>query len=193
MMPGHETLDETLKMTLDREQTLSLGALALILVLCATLVQYAMQTRSEAAQQLDERRETVARLEARARADGPGRTITTAPASAFLDASTQGLAGAQLQAYLTQTAGAQQAAIISSGLEPTKREDTPDTIRLQATFEVGLVALQAILYRLESGTPYVFVEALAVQPAGAAGGRPPEDPLLRATLSVRAFWRRGSS
>jgi general secretion pathway protein M len=98
-----------------------------------------------------------------------------------------------LQAYLTQTAGAQQAAIISSGLEPTKREDTPDTIRLQATFEVGLVALQTILYRLESGTPYVFVEALAIQPAGAAGGRPPEDPLLRATLSVRAFWRRGSS
>ena len=55
------------------------------------------------------------------------------------------------------------------------------------------MALQAILYRLESGTPYVFVEALAIQPAGAAGARPPEDPLLRATLSVRAFWRRGSS
>ncbi len=182
-----------LKMTLDREQTLSLGVLALILVVCACLVQYAMQARSEAAQQLDERRETVARLEARARADGPGRTIGTAPASAFLDAATQGLAGAQLQAYLTQMAAAQQAAIISSGLEPTKREDTPDTIRLQATFEVGLVALQAILYRLESGTPYVFVEALAIQPAGAAGGRPPEDPLLRTTVSVRAFWRRGSS
>jgi len=180
-------------MTLDREQTFSLGALALILVVCACLVQYAMQSRSEAAQQLGERRDTLARLEARARVDGPGRTITTAPASAFLDASTQGLAGAQLQAYLTQTAGAQQAAIISSGLEPTKREDTPDTIRLQATFEVGLVALQAILYRLETGTPYVFVEALAIQPAGAAGGRPSEDPLLRATLSVRAFWRRSSS
>ena len=182
-----------LNMTLDREQALALGALALILVICACLVQYAMQTRADAAQQLGDRRETVARLEARARADGPGRTITTAPASAFLDASTQGLAGAQLQAYLTQTAGAQRAAIISSGLEPTKREDTPDTIRLQATFEVGLVALQAILYRLESGTPYVFVEALAIQPAGAAGARPPEDPLLRATLGVRAFWRRGSS
>jgi hypothetical protein len=145
-------------MTLDREQTFSLGALALILVVCACLVQYAMQSRSEAAQQLGERRDTLARLEARARVDGPGRTITTAPASAFLDASTQGLAGAQLQAYLTQTAGAQQAAIISSGLEPTKREDTPDTIRLQATFEVGGGAA-GVLYRLETGTPYVFVSA----------------------------------
>ena len=70
-----------LNMTLDREQSLSLGALALIFVVCACLVQYAMQARSEAAQQLGERRETVARLEARARANGPGRTITTAPAS----------------------------------------------------------------------------------------------------------------
>ena len=59
--------------------------------------------------------------------------------------------------------------------------------------EVGLVALQAMLYRLESGTPYVFVEALTIQPAAAAAGRPPEDPLLRATLSVRAFWRRSGS
>src|SRR5258708_38871027 len=183
----------TLKITLDREQTLSLGALALILVVCACLVHYAIKPRSEAAQQLGERRETVARLEARARADGPGRTITTAPASAFLDASTQGLAGAQLQAYLTQTAGAQQAAIISSGLEPTKREDTPDTIRLQATFEVGLVALQSILYRLESGTPYVFVETLAIQPPGAAGGPPPQDPLFPPPPRLPALLPRGNS
>jgi len=69
----------------------------------------------------------------------------------------------------------------------------PNTIRLQATIEVSLVALQAMLYRLESGTPYVFVEALTIQPAAAAAGRPPEDPLLRATLSVRAFWRRSGS
>src|ERR671937_275355 len=119
-----------LNMTLNREQTISLAALALLLAACAALAQYA---------------------------------------------------------------SAQQAGIVSSGLEPTKREDTPDTIRLQATIEVGLVPLQAILYRLESGTPYVFVEALTIQPAATAAGRPPEDPLLRATLSVRAFWWRSGS
>src|SRR5215467_7281198 len=180
-------------MRLDREQTISLSALALLLVLCACLVQYAMQARADAARELAERQETVTQLEARARAAGPGRSVGAAPAAAFLDASTQGLAGAQLQAHVAQAASAQQAALVTSGLEPTKREDTPDTIRLQATIEVGLVALQAILHRLESGTPYVFVEALAIQPAGAAGGRPAEDPLLRTTLSVRAFWRKGSS
>ena len=177
-------------MTLNREQTISLAMLTLLLVLCAALVQYAMQERADAARELGERQEMVAQLEARVRANGPGRSLALAPATAFLEAPTQGLAGAQLQAYVAQTASAQQAGLVSSGLEPTKREDTPDTIRLQATVEVSLAALQAMLYRLESGTPYVFVEALTIQPGASAAGRPPEDPLLRATLSVRAVWRR---
>jgi len=180
-------------MKLDREQTISVAVLALLLLACAGAVQLSMQARSDAMQEFIERREMVARLEARLRTDRPNRLVATAPPTAFLDAPTQGLAGAQLQAHLAQTAGAQQAGLISSGLEAAKREDTPDTIRLQATMEIGLSALQAILYQLESGTPYVFVEALTVQPAGAATGRPAEDPLLRATLIVRAFWRKGAS
>jgi len=181
-------------MKLDREQTISLAVLALLLLACALAVQLSFQARSDAKQEFAERQEMVARLEARLRTEGPGRAAAVAPPAAFLDAPTQGLAGAQLQAHLAQTASAQQAGLISSGLEATKREDTPDTIRLQATMEVGLSALQAILHRLESGTPYVFVEALTVQPAGgAAAGRPAEDPLLRATLSVRAYWRKGGA
>ena len=113
-----------------------------------------------------------------------------APPQAFLDAPTQGLAGAQLQAYLAQLAESQRAGLMSSGGEPAKREDPPDTIRLQATLEMSLEALRALLYQLESGTPYVFVEVLAVQPVTTAG-RAAENPLLRATLSIRALWRRG--
>jgi general secretion pathway protein M len=57
---------------------------------------------------------------------------------------------------------------------------------------MNLKALRAFLYQLESGTPYVFVDALTVQPAGAVAGRVVENPLLRTTLSLRAFWRRGT-
>jgi general secretion pathway protein M len=49
-----------------------------------------------------------------------------------------------------------------------------------------------VLYQLESGTPYVFVDALSVQPVNATAGRSVEDPLLRTTLSLRALWRRGA-
>src|SRR5262249_61682962 len=86
-----------------------------------------------------------------------------APAAAFLTASTQGLAGAQLQAYLQQMAEAQHATVVSSGLQPAKHEDRRDSIRLQATLVMTLAALQTMLYQLESGTPYVFVDSLNIQ------------------------------
>jgi general secretion pathway protein M len=174
---------------LDREQAISIAALALLLPACACALELSVQARSDAMEEFTERREALSRLEARLRTKTPA---VAAPPAAFLDAPTQGLAGAQLQAYLAQVADAQQAGLISSGLEPAKREDAPDTIRLQATLDVSLKALQAMLYQLESGTPYIIVEALTVQPAGATAGQPAEDPLLRATLGLRAFWQRGT-
>ena len=177
---------------LDREQLISVAVLALLLLACVGAVELSFRARSDVAQELTERREALSRLEAKSRAKTAGSALVAAPAAAFLDAPTQGLAGAQLQAYLAQVAGAQQAGLVSSGLDAAKREDPPDTIRLQATVDVSLQALQAMLYQLESGTPYVVVEALTMQPTGAATGRPAEDPLLRATLSLRAFWRRGA-
>jgi hypothetical protein len=175
---------------LDREQAISIAALALLLLACACALELSVQARSDAVEEFTERSETLSRLEASSRTKTPA---VAAPPAAFLDAPTQGLAGAQLQAYLAQVADAQQTGLISSGLEPAKREDASDTIRLQATMDVSLKALQAMLYQLETGTPYIIVEALTVQPAGATAGQPAEDPLLRATLGLRAFWRWGTT
>ena len=180
-------------MRFDREQAISVAALCLLLLVCACAVVLSVQARSDAVQELSERSEAFSRLETRLRAKTPGSVPVAAPLAAFLDAPTQGLAGAQLQAYLARVAGAQQASLISSGLNSAKREDPSDTIRLQATLDVSLRSLQAMLYQLESGTPYVLVDALTVQPAGAATGRPTEDPLLRASFSLRGFWRRGAT
>jgi hypothetical protein len=177
---------------LDREQAISVAALALLVLLCLSMPGLLLQARSDAAREASERREILARLEARLRTIS-NRPTAVAPPAAFLDASTQGLASAQLQSYLAQLADDQRANLVSSGGEAAKRDDAPDTIRLQATLDMNLTALRAFLYQLESGTPYVFVDALTVQPAGAVAGRAVEDPLLRTTLSLRAFWRRGAS
>jgi general secretion pathway protein M len=150
-----------------------------------------LQTRSDAVREASERRETLSRLETRLRTIA-NRPTAVAPPNAFLDASTQGLASAQLQSYLAQLAGDPRASLVSSGGEAAKRDDLPDTIRLQATLDMNLKALRAVLYRLESGTPYVFVDALTVQPVGATAGRAVEDPLLRTNLSLHSFWRRGA-
>ena len=65
-----------------------------------------LQARADAVRESSERREMLSRLEARLRVNA-GRP-TAAPPAAFLDASTPGLASAQLQSYLGQLAGDQK-------------------------------------------------------------------------------------
>jgi general secretion pathway protein M len=176
---------------LDREQVISVAVLVLLLLVSVSVVGVLFQTRADSVQEISERREMLSRLEAKLR-EHAGPPTAAAPPIAFLDASPPGLASAQLQSYLAQLAGDQRASLVSSGGEAAKRDDAPDTIRLQATLDMNLKALRAVLYQLESGTPYVFVDAMTVQPISATAGRAVEDPLLRTTLSLRAFWRRGA-
>ena len=182
-------------MQFNREQTISVAVLCLLLLVCAFAAGLSLQGRSEAAYELAERREALSHLAARARAgaDARARTTTAAPAAAFLDAGTAGLAAAQLQSYLSQVAASQQAIVISYGVEPARREDSSDSIRVQATLEVSQRSVQGLLYQLESATPYVFVDSLAVQTPSTTGGRGTQDANLRLTLSLRALWRRGSA
>jgi general secretion pathway protein M len=179
-------------MKLDREQMISLGALAALfaVLLIATMVSF--QIRADAAQEVGERNEMLSRLEARAKSvrDARARSGAVAPAAAFLDAPTQGLAGSALQAHILQMASANHATLISTGIEAAKREDPPDSIRLQATLDMNMLALQGLLYQLESGTPYVYVDALAVQIMGGRAQNA-QDPLLHISLGLRAIWRRG--
>jgi general secretion pathway protein M len=175
---------------LDREQAMSVAALALLLLVCVFTVGLSIQMHSDAGGELAQHREMLSRLETRMRADA-SRSTGVAPPTAFLEAPTAGIASAKLQAYLTQLADAQHAGLISSGGEAAKRDEAPDTIKIQATLEMNTKALRAILYQLESGTPYVFVEALTLQPASTTAGHI-EDPLLRATISLSSFWRRAN-
>jgi len=177
----------------NREQIIAIGALCLQLLVCIFAVGWSLQVRSNADYELTERREALSHLEARARsaAEAHARMKSVAPAVAFLDGPTAGLAAAQLQAYLSQVAASEQAILISYGVEPTRREDSPDSIRVQATLDVAQRSLQHVLYQLESRTPYVFVDALALQPPSTAEQRAAQDPMLRLTMSLRALWRRG--
>jgi hypothetical protein len=114
-----------------------------------------------------------------------------APASAFLDAPTIGLAGSQFQTYVTGIVREQSAVLVSVGIVPPVRDEPPDTIRIEASLDLTLKALQNVLYQLESGTPYVFVESMAVRLTSLQ--REAEDPLLRVTLNLRAVLRRRSA
>jgi hypothetical protein len=175
----------------DREALLSVGMLGALLFVCANAVGFSWQVRSDAASGFGTRSTLLSQLEAYAANRNKVRLSgAAAPAAAFLSAPTQGLAGAQLQAYLQHVADTHHATLISSGMEATKHEDQPDAIRLQATLDADLASLQALLYQLESGTPYVFVDSLNIQIPGTNAQHAVEDPLLRVTLGLRAVWRR---
>jgi general secretion pathway protein M len=179
-----------LNLQLDREQALALGALALMILIGGTATALSLGALSDAANENAERRAMLTQLESAQRRGGPGgRAIEAiAPEAAFLAAPTVGLASAQLQAYVTRLVAAQRANLASSG-SPPAREDASDAIRLQATFDMPMPGLQTLLYELETGTPYVFVESLSIQPQGGAQ-RPTEQPLLHVTINLRALWRR---
>lgn len=174
---------------LNREQAISGAVLVLLLLACALTAGLSLQTRSEAVGELAEHRELLSRLETRLRANA-GRSKLSAPPAAFVDAPTQAMASAKLQAYVAQLADLQHAGLMSSGEEATKRDELPDVIKLRATLNMDIKALRAMLFQLEIGTPYVFVDALTVEPASATTSRVIEDPLLQATVSLRALWRR---
>src|SRR5215472_13984891 len=114
---------------LDREQAISVAVLVLLFLVLLSAMGMSLQARSDAARESSERGEMLSRLEARLRAIAS--RPTAAPPAAFLDASTSGLASAQLQSYLAQLAGDQNASLVSSGGESAKRDDASDTIRLQ--------------------------------------------------------------
>jgi general secretion pathway protein M len=175
----------------DREVLASVGLLGLLLAVCTSAIGFSAQGRFAAAHELNARRDLLTRFEASVadRKNAQSKSREVAPPEAFLNAPTPGLAGAQLQSYLQHVANSQQATLISSGMETARHEDQPDAIRVQITFDASLQALQAVLYRLEGGTPYVFVDTLIVQLPGNGTQRAVEDPLLRITLGLRSLWR----
>ena len=66
-----------------------------------------------------------------------------------------------------------------------------ETVRAQAVLDVGQKALQELLYDLESRTPYVFVDVMAVQPPSTTALRATQEPVLRLTLACARFGGEG--
>ena len=174
---------------LDREQSFALGALALLVLLCGAGASAALGAWCDAADEADQRRGVLAQVEAAQRrgAVGAGR-VALAPDAAFLVAPTQGQANALLQAHVTRLVVAQRASVGSAVTQPPMRDDASDVVRMRATFDMGLSALQATLYELETGAPYVFVDGLVLAPQ--RGAQRGAEATLHVTLDMRALWRR---
>ena len=181
-------------MNLNREQAFAIGGLGALLIICMFAVVWTLQLRGEALANLAQRQDELQSLETHMRSTtNPHRQLRNlaAPAQAFLDAPTSGLATARFQAYLAQLIGDEHAVLVSSGVPSADRDDKSDAIKLQVALNATLPALQGLLYRLESGAPYVLVDGLSMQPSS-SGERTTANPTLRVNLTLQAFWHHGT-
>ena len=183
-------------MKLDRDQAFAIGALCLLVLMCALTVAISIESRSDALQVLDEKRALLARLEQQSRTrfkqGNQANPTAAAPTSAFLNARTQGLASAELLTYVTRLAAEQGTGLISSGIESAS-QNSPDEILIQASMDMRSKPLQALIFKLETGTPYIFVESLTVVPVNGAALGSVQDPTLHVTIVLRALWRRDAA
>lgn len=154
----------------------------------------ALRLRADAIDALSDKQQSLAKLVAahrRPTGKGANDQIGKAPASAFVAAPTIGLASAQLESYLSKLVLTEHGSLVSSGVQQTDRAAAGESVRVQMIVDIAYEALQKFLYEAETGTPYVFVDSMAVKaqkkstPALGA-----QSPNMRVTINFQAFWRR---
>jgi general secretion pathway protein M len=158
-----------------------IGLLAISLVLVADLRD--KKAEVEAAQmrldQLSER----SRLSSAASIT-PNATVSGSP---FLDGRTITVAGAALQQRVEAAVAKAGGALMSSQVELDGPDAKNGFINLTASMEVSQPAVQTILYDIEAGMPYLFVDKLSIQSPEVFGE--PESGRMRMTIGVVGQWR----
>ncbi len=112
-------------------------------------------------------------------------TVTGSP---FLDGRTVTIAGAALQERIGAAVAKTGGALISSQVELDGPEAKNGFVGLTATMEISQPPLQRILYDIEAGMPYLFVEKLSIQSPEDFGE--PESGRMRITIGVAGQWRK---
>jgi len=128
------------------------------------------------------------RLEGRKAAGDAGSAPGTAPAgSPFLEGQTLTVAGAALQQRVSGAVTKVQGTVLSSQVELRDPQSREGFVSLIASCEVDQPGLQQLLYDLEAGMPFLFVDQLEVQApqigTGQEGGR------MRLLIAVSGRWQ----
>ena len=107
--------------------------------------------------------------------------------SPFLDGKTITIAGAALQQRIEAAVAKANGLLTSSQLQLDGPDAKNGFINLSASIEVSQPAVQMILYDIEAGMPYLFVDKLSIQSPEVFGE--PETGRMRMTVEVVGQWR----
>ncbi len=117
-------------------------------------------------------------------ASGPDGAVA---GSSFLEGATVTVAGAALIQRVVGTVTRHGGSVLSSQLDLQGPQSKEGFLSVTANCELEQQALQEIVYELEAGMPYLFVDQLVAEAstnaAGASGGR------LHVLISVSGQWQ----
>jgi general secretion pathway protein M len=113
--------------------------------------------------------------------------VTMPSGSAYLEGATVTVAGATLLQRVASAVAKFGGNVLSTQLDVQSTTSKPGFLSMIASCEIEQPQLQQLLYDLEAGMPFLFIDQLVVQTpttgSGAQGGK------LRVLLGVSGQWR----
>jgi general secretion pathway protein M len=127
-------------------------------------------------------------IENRGQRSGNAQAPSGAPSeSPFLEGQTVTVAGAALQQRVTSAVTKLGGSVLSSQVDLQGTQSKEGFVTLTTSCEVDQPALQQLLYDLEAGMPFLFVDQLDVQAAQPGAGQ--EGTRMRVLLTVSGQWQ----
>lgn len=108
--------------------------------------------------------------------------------SPFLEAATLTIAGAELQKHITELVRAGGGHVLSSQVDLQQPEGSTDRVSLTMTAELDQSAVQKLLYEIETGLPFLYIDRLLLQPVQHQSGDT-SGSRLRAQMSISGHWQ----
>ena len=110
--------------------------------------------------------------------------------SPFLEGSSVSVAGAALLQRLTGAIARVGGNILSSQVDLQTLPSKPGYISVTTSSELDSRSLQPLLYDIEAGMPFLFIDQLVVQAPTAAGAGNAQSGKMRVLMSVSGQWQR---
>ena len=131
------------------------------------------------------------RLEGRKPSTGPSGLASGMSGSPFLEGPTVTVAGAALQQRVVAAVRDAGGNVLSSQVDLQGPQAKQGYISLSANCEVRQGGLQQLLYDLESGMPFLFIDQLVIQmpQSGGGAGVETEATRMRVQIDVSGQWQ----
>lgn len=156
---------------------------ALVVVCCLTTL-FALSDLLDRYRVRNASFELLSRLEGR---NQDGTKDSRPPGSPFLEGQTVTVASAALLQRMTTIVMNAGGTVVSSEMVQQGAQSKDGFVTAIANCELGQEALQRVLYDIEAGLPFLFVDQLLVQTSSA----PQESGRLRVQVGVAGLWPGG--